>query len=93
MNYIIRKPEEPKYQALAKRVLKHGLNLLRDDARVLIPKPFAYWNHTPYMPISYKGYPPASELRNVSEWVLKVYVGPERELKIIGAQRVSNFSF
>jgi hypothetical protein len=55
--------------------------------RFLLPQSIAYPNHSPYMPIDYRDYPPASELEQISLWQIVIFADPHGETKVVAAKR------
>jgi hypothetical protein len=67
--------------------IKSTLEHRTQGRRFLLPDSVAYPNHSPYMPIDYRGYPPASELERVSLWQIVVFADPHGETKVVAAKR------
>lgn len=66
-------------------IVKASLGTRRRNRRFLVPLPFAYPNHAPYMPVEYGRYPPASALNRISFWELTLHIASSRRVEVVSS--------
>jgi hypothetical protein len=67
-------------------VVRAGLRRRREGRAAFLPLWIAYPVHNPYMPVSYRDYPPPEDLEAVSFWRLAVRVERDGRIVPVGAE-------